>query len=80
MVLLADPRIEARIDTARGIGLAGALALPVGVPDLDPDDGRRVVDTGGAMPERPEAIVIHVASHPRWCVVFTTCLEGEALC
>lgn len=57
-MLMADQRIEARIDTARGIGLAVELALPVGVPDLDPDDGRRVVDTGGAMPERPEAIVI----------------------
>ncbi|WP_043508198.1 alpha/beta hydrolase family protein [Actinomyces timonensis] len=55
---MADQRIEARIDTARGIGLAVELALPAGVPDLDPREGRRVVDTGGAMTERPEAIVI----------------------
>ena len=49
---------EVRIDTARGIRLAGTLMLPEGAAPLDVETLQELVSHGAAVPVRSEAAIL----------------------
>ena len=53
---------EVRIDTARGIRLAGTLMLPEGAAPLDVETLQERVTRGAAVPVRSEAAILQAHS------------------